>query len=203
MTIHLHENAELQVARKAILSAHALLVLLLGLTAFGAMVFLQKGSAPNFKTLNPSVVGLYSILWLGMFICQIFGYYKLAKVGRNLLIFRCIAFPYIADALLSLFLLLAMPKASITQIFNFKIITFFLYAYYSYKLFYELSRVTEDHYFRQGILLLGFSLTLLLFIVGIGRGALILFSFLFLVGMLVGWGMIFVGFFRLKQINTP
>ncbi|CRF45459.1 hypothetical protein [Helicobacter heilmannii] len=203
MTIYLHKNAELQVARKAILSANALLVLLLGLTAFGAMVFLQKGSTPNFKTLSPSVVGLYSILWLGMFICQIFGYYKLAKVGRNLLIFRCVAFPYIADALLSLFLLLAMPKASITQIFNFKIITFFLYAYYSYKLFYELSRVTEDNYFRQGILLLGFCLTLLLFILGIGRGALILFSFLFLVGMLVGWGMIFTGFFRLKHINTP
>ncbi|CCM11379.1 hypothetical protein [Helicobacter heilmannii] len=203
MTIYLHKNAELQVARKAILSANVLLVLLLGLTAFGAMTLLQKGGAPDFKTLSPSAVGFYFLLWLGMFVCQIFGYYKLAKVGRNLLIFRCVAFPYIVDALLSLFLLLAMPKASITQIFNFKIITFFLYAYYSYKLFYELSRVTEDNYFRQGILLLGFCLTLLLFILGIGRGALILFSFLFLVGMLVGWGMIFTGFFRLKHINTP
>ncbi|BCZ16782.1 hypothetical protein NHP190003_00640 [Helicobacter sp. NHP19-003] len=203
MTIYLHENAELQVARKAILSAHALLVLLLGLTAFGAVVLLQKSAIPDFKALNPSAVGLYFLLWLAMFVCQIFGYYKLAKVGRNLLIFRCVAFPYIADALLSLFLLLAMPKASVVQLFNFKIVTFFLYAYYSYKLFYELSRVTEEKFFRQGILLLGFCLTLLLFIVGISRGALLLFSFLFLVGMLVGWGMIFTGFFRLKQINTP
>ncbi|WP_104741527.1 phosphatidylglycerophosphate synthase [Helicobacter ailurogastricus] len=203
MTIYIHENAELQVARRAILCSHILLVLLLGATALGAIAFLQKSVTPDFKALSPSAVGFYFLVWLAMFACQIFGYYKLAKVGRNLLIFRCIAFPYIADALLSLFLLLVMPQASITQLFNFKIITFFLYAYYSYKLFYELSRVTDERFFRQGILLLGFCLTLLLFIVGISRGALILFSLLFLVGMLVGWGMIFMGFFRLKQINTP
>ncbi|WP_281746597.1 phosphatidylglycerophosphate synthase [Helicobacter suis] len=203
MIINIQDNRELQAARRVILCSHVFLVLLLLSTTY-TFAWLQKSHAGDvasaFKNLHQTWIGFYLCMWFSVFVCQIFGYYKLAKVGRNLLIFRCIAFPYIADAILSLGLFLILPNASVTTLFNSKIITFFLYTYYSCKLFYELSRVTQEHFFRQGILLLSLSLSLLLFTVVLSQRALL--AFLFLIGILVGWGMIFIGFYRLKYIST-
>ncbi|WP_233710514.1 phosphatidylglycerophosphate synthase [Helicobacter salomonis] len=146
--------------------------------------------------------GFYLVWWFAVFVTQVIGYYKLAKVSRNLLLFRCVAFPYVADAILSLIALIAF-KDPISML-SFKSLSFFLYAYYDYRLFAELSRVTQDHVFKNGIILIGIGLTLsLLVLVGAGDLGFLVLGLLFLVGALAGWGMIFMGFVRLKEISYP
>ncbi|WP_104628867.1 hypothetical protein [Helicobacter bizzozeronii] len=206
MTIHIQENKDLQTARRTILVAHVLLALTTLGAFFGLAAWLQKsgGHAERLSGFFTSpLMGVLLLCMLAVFVFQIAGYYKLAKVSRNLLIFRCIAFPYIADAILSLLALMLFPKASLDQMLHVKSITFLLYLYYSYRLFDELSRVTQDRAFKRGVLLIGGALGLLFLLANLGPALVANWGILLVVSMVVGWGMIFLGFVRLKQISTP
>ncbi|WP_104750051.1 hypothetical protein [Helicobacter cynogastricus] len=210
MRVQIHESYDLQLARKYILCSSLLWLTMLLVALVAAAVLLPKMAQMTQKDfgkiLSTPWIGFYLVCWLAMFITQVTGYYKLAKASRNLLLFRCIAFPYIADAILSLIALLAFKDPH--SMLSFKTLSFSLYAYYNYRLFAELSRVTQDQVFKNGIILIGIGLVFaLLVLVSGGSGG---SSFLFLglglfslVGALVGWGMIFVGFVRFKEISYP
>ncbi len=207
MTIFIENSPELQSARRYILGAMSLGFVLWLVIFFGmfSWVSTYKGFVVSLK--NSPWLGFYLFLLLTMFVAQVVGYYKLAKVSRNLLLFRCVAFPYIADALLSLCGLLVFKNPA--DMLQLKFLTLALYAYYNYRLFMELTRVTQDPLFKYGMLVIGLCFMFILFMVLI-LGSVSLYRFvifgvwvLWWMGVLVGWSMIVLGFVRFKQISYP
>ncbi|WP_104637621.1 hypothetical protein [Helicobacter felis] len=204
MTIFIENSPELQSARRYILVAMSLGLVLWLAVSIGLLSWFL-----DFKGLF-AISKSYLFLWLTMFIAQVVGYYKLAKVSRNLLLFRYAAFPYIADALLSLCgLLLSKSIVDIVGMALLKFLTLVFYAYYSYCLCAELTRVTKDPLFKRGVLVIGLCFAFILSVGAILGNAhvyrIVIFGVgaLGALGALVGWGMIMLGFVRLKQISYP
>ncbi|MFC3848288.1 phosphatidylglycerophosphate synthase [Helicobacter baculiformis] len=218
MTIFIENSPQLQSARKYILCAMALWFVLALITLISAPSWFAHAPKNLSASLKSPWMGFYLFLWLLMFVTQVVGYYKLAKVGRNLLLFRCVVLPHIAHALLSLCGLLVFKNpADMLQLkiltldlyVYFKILILALYAYYSCRLCVELTRVTQNPLFKRGMLTIGLCFAFILFVglafanVPVPMYVIFVMGWLWAVVMLVGWGMIAAGFVQLKQISCP